>query len=36
MVQHDGTVLALPAYEPALEALMAPGRAAEVRLAKAL
>jgi ATPase subunit of ABC transporter with duplicated ATPase domains len=36
MVLHDGIVLAFPAYEPALEALMAPGRAAEVRLAKAL
>jgi ATPase subunit of ABC transporter with duplicated ATPase domains len=36
MVCHDGSVLAFPSYEPALEALMAPGRAAEVRLAKAL
>jgi ATPase subunit of ABC transporter with duplicated ATPase domains len=36
MVLHDGSVLAFPSYEPALEALMAPERAAEVRLAKAL
>jgi ATPase subunit of ABC transporter with duplicated ATPase domains len=36
MVCHDGTVLALPAYEPALEALMDPSHASEVRLAKAL
>ena len=36
MVLHDGTVLALPAYAPALEALLAPQRAAEVRLAKPL
>ncbi len=36
MVLHDGTVLALPAYEPALEALLAPERATEVRLAKPL
>ena len=36
MVLHDGTVLALPEYEPALEALLAPERAAGVRLAKVL
>ncbi|MGH2908522.1 MAG: ATP-binding cassette domain-containing protein [Solirubrobacteraceae bacterium] len=36
MVLHDGTVLALPEYAPALEALLAPERAAEVRLAKPL
>jgi ATPase subunit of ABC transporter with duplicated ATPase domains len=36
MVLHSGTVLAFPAYEPALEALLDPPRAAEVRLAKAL
>ena len=36
MVLHDGGVLAFPAYEPALEALVDPGRAAEVRLAKLL
>jgi ATPase subunit of ABC transporter with duplicated ATPase domains len=36
MVLQDGTVLALPAYEPALEALINPDRAAEVRLAKVL
>ncbi len=36
MVLHDGTVLALPAYAPALEALLAPEQAAEVRLAKTL
>jgi ATPase subunit of ABC transporter with duplicated ATPase domains len=36
MVLHDGTVLAFPSYEPALEALLAPERAAEVRLAKTL
>ena len=36
MVLHDGTVLAFPAYEPALEALLDPARAAEVRLAKTL
>ena len=36
MIQHDGTVLALPDFRTALEALMAPSRAAHVRLAKAL
>ncbi len=35
MVLHDGTVLALPEYEPALEALLAPERAAEVRAGQA-
>ncbi|HLI58086.1 MAG TPA: ATP-binding cassette domain-containing protein [Solirubrobacteraceae bacterium] len=36
MVLHDGTVLAFHEYEPALEALLAPERAGEVRLAKPL
>jgi ATPase subunit of ABC transporter with duplicated ATPase domains len=36
MVLHDGTVLALPEYAPALEALLEPERAAGVRLAKVL
>src|SRR5689334_19284804 len=36
MVLHDGTVLALPEYEPALEALIDPEHAADVRLAKPL
>jgi ATPase subunit of ABC transporter with duplicated ATPase domains len=36
MVLHDGTVLSLPAYEPALEALVDPAHAADVRLAKVL
>ncbi len=36
MVQHDGSVLALPDYDVALEALLDPGRAASVRLAKVL
>jgi ATPase subunit of ABC transporter with duplicated ATPase domains len=36
MVRHDGSVLALPEYEAALEALLNPERAAEVRLAKPL
>ena len=36
MVLQNGTVLAFPAYEPALEALLDPPRAAEVRLAKPL
>jgi ATPase subunit of ABC transporter with duplicated ATPase domains len=34
MVLHDGTVLSLLEYEPALEALLDPERAARVRLAK--
>jgi ATPase subunit of ABC transporter with duplicated ATPase domains len=36
MVLHDGLVLALPSYESALEALLDPDRAGEVRLAKVL
>jgi ATPase subunit of ABC transporter with duplicated ATPase domains len=36
MVLHDGTVLSLPAYESALEALIDPEHAADVRLAKPL
>jgi ATPase subunit of ABC transporter with duplicated ATPase domains len=36
MVLHDGRVLSFPSYEPALEALIDPARAADVRLAKAL
>jgi ATPase subunit of ABC transporter with duplicated ATPase domains len=36
MVLHDGTVLSLPDYESALEALLEPARAADVRLAKVL
>jgi ATPase subunit of ABC transporter with duplicated ATPase domains len=36
MVLHDGGVLSFPAYEPALEALLAPEHAGDVRLAKAL
>jgi hypothetical protein len=36
MVQHDGTVLSLPSYESALEALIDPAHAAQVRLAKPL
>ncbi len=36
MVRHDGSVLAIPEYESALQALLDPERAAEVRLAKAL
>ena len=36
MIQHDGTVLALPDYDVALEALLDPERAATVRLAKIL
>jgi hypothetical protein len=36
MVLHDGTMLALPEYEAALEALLEPEHAAEVRLAKPL
>ena len=36
MVLHDGTVLGLPDFDSALEALMAPEAAPAVRLAKAL
>jgi ATPase subunit of ABC transporter with duplicated ATPase domains len=36
MVLHDGTVLSLPTYETALEALVAPERATGVRLVKVL
>jgi ATPase subunit of ABC transporter with duplicated ATPase domains len=36
MVLHDGAVLALPAFDVALEALRDPGAASEVRLAKRL
>jgi ATPase subunit of ABC transporter with duplicated ATPase domains len=36
MVLHDGSVLSLPSYEAAVEAILDPGRAAEVRLAKPL
>jgi hypothetical protein len=36
MVLHDGTVLSLPSYESALEALLEPECAGEVRLAKVL
>ena len=36
MVLHDGGVLSFPSYESALEALLDPERAAEVRLAKLL
>ncbi len=36
MVLLDGAVLSLPSYETALEALLDPGRAGEVRLAKVL
>jgi hypothetical protein len=36
MVLHDGTVLSLPEYDAALQALLDPARAAEVRLAKVL
>src|SRR5579875_763401 len=36
MVLHDGSVLSFPEYGPALAALLAPERAAEVRLAKRL
>ena len=36
MVLHDGTVLSLPSYESALEALIDPAHAAQVRLAKPL
>jgi ATPase subunit of ABC transporter with duplicated ATPase domains len=36
MVLHDGSVLSLPSYEAALEALLDPEAAPEVRLAKVL
>ena len=36
MLLHDGTVLSLPSYESALEALIDPAHATDVRLAKAL
>jgi ATPase subunit of ABC transporter with duplicated ATPase domains len=36
MVLHDGTVLALPSYDAALEAIIDPAGASEVRLAKLL
>jgi ATPase subunit of ABC transporter with duplicated ATPase domains len=36
MVLHDGAVLSLPSYEAALEALVNPAEANEVRLAKVL
>ncbi len=36
MVQQDGTVLSLPSYETAVEAIINPDRADEVRLAKVL
>ena len=36
MVLHDGAVLSLPSYDAALEALLDPARASEVRLAKLL
>jgi ATPase subunit of ABC transporter with duplicated ATPase domains len=36
MVLHDGVVLSLPAYDSALEALLNPTEASEVRLAKIL
>ncbi len=36
MVLHDGAVLAIPSYEAALEALVSPETASEVRLAKSL
>jgi ATPase subunit of ABC transporter with duplicated ATPase domains len=36
MVLHDGTVLSLPSYDSAFEALADPGRAGDVRLAKVL
>jgi ATPase subunit of ABC transporter with duplicated ATPase domains len=36
MVLRDGTVLALPSYDSALEALVQPGQAKDVRLAKVL
>jgi ATPase subunit of ABC transporter with duplicated ATPase domains len=36
MVLHDGKVLSLPSYDSALEALLDPSHAGEVRLAKVL
>jgi ATPase subunit of ABC transporter with duplicated ATPase domains len=36
MVLHDGAVLSLPSYDAALEALMDPDAASEVRLAKVI
>ncbi len=36
MLVHDGTILSLPSYDTALQALVDPDRAAEVRLAKVL
>lgn len=36
MVRHDGGVVAMPAYGPALEALTNPAGVADVRLAKRL
>ena len=36
MVLHDGGVLSFPSYDSALEALVDPEHAAEVRLAKLL
>jgi hypothetical protein len=36
MVLHDGSVLSFPSYEAALEALLDPTNAPDVRLAKLL
>ncbi len=36
MVQQDGSVLSLPSYETAIEAIIDPDRASQVRLAKVL
>jgi hypothetical protein len=36
MVLHDGRVLSLPSYEVALETILDPDQAADVRLAKPL
>ena len=36
MVMHDGSVLSLPSYDAALQALLDPGAAADVRLAKVI
>jgi ATPase subunit of ABC transporter with duplicated ATPase domains len=36
MILYDGTALSLPSYDTAIEALIDPDRAGEVRLAKAL